>query len=60
VKIILDKGALLRHVISKEGIKIYLDKIRAIMEWEALNNVDELRSFMVLTGYYRRFIRNSL
>lgn len=28
------------------------------MEWVAPKNVDEVRSFMVLVGYYRRFIKN--
>ena len=48
----------LGHVISKEGIVVDLEKIRAIMEWVAPKSVDEVRSFMDLTGYYRRFIRN--
>ena len=34
------------------------EKIRAVIEWEAPRNVDEVRSFMVLAGYYRRFIMN--
>ena len=46
------------HVISKEGIAVDPEKIRAIMEWVAPRNVDEVRSFMGLTGYYRRFIMN--
>lgn len=28
------------------------------MEWEAPRNVDEVRSFMGLVAYYRRFIKN--
>jgi len=34
------------------------EKIRAIMKWEAHRNVDEVKSFMGLTGYYRSFISN--
>lgn len=30
------------------------------MEWETPKNVDEVRSFMGLVGYYRRFVRNLL
>jgi len=48
----------LGHVASKEGIAIDPEKIRAIMEWVAPKNVDEVRSFMGLVGYYRRFIKN--
>ena len=46
------------HVVSKEGIAVDLEKTRAIMEWVAPRNVDEVRSLMGLTGYYKRFIRN--
>ena len=49
----------LGHVVSKEGIAVDPKKIRAIMEWLAPKNVDEVRSFMCLAGYYRSFIRNS-
>eukprot|EP00253_Pinus_taeda_P028351 PITA_28351 len=48
----------LGHVISKEGIEVDLEKIRAIMEWEAPKNKGKVRSFMGLESYYRRFIGN--
>jgi len=41
-----------------QDISLDPEKIRAIMEWAALRNVDEVRSFMGLEGYYERFIRN--
>ena len=46
------------NFVSKEGIIVYPDKLRAIMEWVAPRNVDEVISFMGLAGYYHRFIRN--
>jgi hypothetical protein len=46
----------LGHIISKEGITIYPEKIEAIREWSAPKNVIEVRSFMGPASYYRRFI----
>jgi len=48
------------NVVSEEGIVVDLEKIRAIMEWVAPKNVDEVRYFMGLVGYYRRFIKKFL
>eukprot|EP00253_Pinus_taeda_P017940 PITA_17940 len=47
----------LGHVVSKEDITMDTEKTRAIMEWEAPRDVDEVRSLMGLAGYYSRFIK---
>jgi hypothetical protein len=46
----------LGHIISKDGIAVDPEKIEAIREWSGPKNVIEVRSFMGLAGYYRRFI----
>jgi hypothetical protein len=47
----------LGHVIYEEGVAIDPDKIKAFMDWPTPKNVSDIRSFMVLVGYYRRFIK---
>jgi hypothetical protein len=46
----------LGHIISEEGIFVDPEKVEAIREWLAPRNVVEVRSFIGLVGYYRRFI----
>jgi hypothetical protein len=46
----------LGHIISKEGIVMDPEKVEAIREWSVPRNVEEVRSFMGLAGYYKRFI----
>jgi hypothetical protein len=47
----------LGHVLSEEGVEVDPDKIRSIMEWPSTKDVSDIRSFMGLVGYYRRFIK---
>eukprot|EP00253_Pinus_taeda_P035941 PITA_35941 len=46
----------LGHVITKEGIAVDPEKIKMIMEWPIPKDVADIRSFMGLAGYYRRFV----
>jgi hypothetical protein len=46
----------LGHVISAEGIFVDPRKVEAVLKWERPTNVTEIRSFLGLVGYYRRFI----
>ncbi|KAA0039715.1 Transposon Tf2-6 polyprotein [Cucumis melo var. makuwa] len=48
----------LGHYISVKGIEVDPEKIRAVREWPAPSNVREMRGFLGLTGYYRRFVQN--
>jgi hypothetical protein len=46
----------LGHIISKEGIVVDPKKVEAIREWSVPRNVEKVRYFMGLEGYYRRFV----
>lgn len=48
----------LGHKVSKEGIHTDDAKISAVKEWPTPQNVHEVRSFMGLCSYYRKFIKN--
>ncbi|KAJ4953269.1 hypothetical protein NE237_030101 [Protea cynaroides] len=51
----LSEVAFLGHVVSAEGIEVDPSKIEAIVKWEAPKSIVEIRSFLGLAGYYRRF-----
>ena len=52
----LNQVVFLGHVISRDGITVDPSKIEAIVNWAVPTNVSEVRSFLGLTGYYRRFV----
>lgn len=64
-KVQLDKTEFLRkevaylgHIVTPEGVKPNPDKIRAIKNYPIPKNTKEIKGFLGLLGYYRKFIKD--
>lgn len=65
LKVQLDKSEFLRkevlylgHTITDQGLKPNDDKIKAVLNYPLPKTVTEIKSFLGLIGYYRRFIKD--
>ena len=52
----LDHVVFLGHVISKDCMMVDPAKITIVKEWAQPGNASEIRSFLELVGYYRKFV----
>ena len=48
----------LGHLVGKDGVRVDSKNIEAMQDWPHPKTLKILRGFLVLTGYYRKFVKN--
>ena len=53
-----DSVEYLGHIISSEGIHMVPDKVKSVQEWPVPESVTDVRQYLGLAGFYRKFIKS--
>jgi len=48
----------LGHIVSQEGVKMDDKKVQVVLQWPVPSSLRQLRAFLGLASYYRKFIRH--
>ncbi|XP_062093992.1 uncharacterized mitochondrial protein AtMg00860-like [Humulus lupulus] len=52
----VEEVVFLGHKVTKDGVSVDQVKVEAVKDWPKPKNVTDVRSFLGLAGYYRRFV----
>jgi hypothetical protein len=46
------------HVVGLDGVEVMADKVEKVLNFKTPDSKEKVRSFLGLTGYYRRFVKD--